>query len=110
MQNIITDRGRPAGRALLAGTIFLGFALVPAEATQFFATQDLNGDISIVDESGVEVPIAEADPVGERPGYCPYGSYYVAELPTDRAKLVLTDCATGLGQYDVELRSATSAE
>ena len=108
MQNLITDRGWRAGRALLAGAIFLGAGLVPAKATQFFATQDLDGDISIVDESGAEVPIAESDPVGERPIFCPFGSYYVTELPTDRAKLVLTDCATGLGQYDVELRGAAS--
>jgi hypothetical protein len=91
---------------LLVAAVLLMIASAPAGATQFYATQGLDGDISVVDESGLEVPIATADPVGERPGLCPYGSYYVAELPTDRAKLVLTDCATGLGQYDVELKSA----
>ena len=42
--------------------------------------------------------------MGTRPESCPSGAYYVAEVPTDSSKLVLTDCATGTEQHTVELQ------
>ena len=67
-------------------------------------TQDAYGELKIVDSAGAEVNVAVADPVGTRPEPCPGGAYYVAEVPTDSSKLVLTDCATGTEQHTVELQ------
>ena len=91
----------------LAGLLLLGAA--SNAVAQFYATQDADGDLTIVDEAGAEVPVATSDPVGERPDICPSDAYHIAEVPTDRSKLVLTDCATGEGQYTVEMRSSTDA-
>ena len=75
-------------------------------AAQFYATQDADGELTIVNEAGAEVPVATSDPVGQRPEICPSDAYHVAEAPTDSSKLILTDCATGEGQYTVEMRSS----
>jgi hypothetical protein len=98
------QRGCMLGAAAVAMLVLLPAS---AEAVQFYATQDANGDFAVVDENGAQVAIATADPVGERPGVCPIGSYYVASLPTDSSKLVLTDCATGWETYEVELKPAS---
>ena len=91
--------------ACLAACVFPG----SAAKAQFFATPEASGELSVVDEGGAPVNVVTADPVGTRPDNCPTGAYHVAELPTDTSQLVLTDCATGQGQYAVEMGTPDSA-
>ena len=92
-------------RAAAVFCVACGAALAASPATaEFFAEQDLYGELKIVDSAGAEVNVAVADPVGTRPDPCPGGAYYVAEVPTDSSKLVLSDCATGTEQHTVELQ------
>ena len=76
---------------------------------QFYATLDEDGDTTVFDTNGAEVPIATADPVGERPFDCPSDAYYVSEVPTDKTELVLTDCATSQNHYTVEMQATDQA-
>jgi hypothetical protein len=69
---------------------------------EFYATQDLTGEILVTDENGAPVPVVTGDPVGTRADICPDGAYYVAALPTDMSQLVLTDCATDTEHHSVE--------
>jgi hypothetical protein len=91
---------------LLAGLFALPLFSSAASAEQFFAEQDSGGAVNVVDAAGAPVSIVYGDPVGSRPDLCPSGSYYFTELDTDRAQLVLTDCATGQGNYPVTIGSA----
>lgn len=94
---------RPTGMALLAAlTTLILFASI-ARAEEFYGQQEGDGEVRVVDSNGAEVPIVNGDPLGTRPDSCPIGSYYFNELPTDKAQIVLTDCATGNGSYPVQL-------
>jgi hypothetical protein len=89
--------------ALVAGLIVLPALTAAAAAQQFFAEQDADGEIGVVDDAGAAVPVVNGDPVGTRPYLCPSDAYYFTELDTDKAQLVLTDCATGQGSYAVTI-------
>jgi hypothetical protein len=93
-------------RGLVAGLIALPVLAAPASAQEFFATPQADGSIVVTDDGGAQVSIVNGDPVGTRPGDCPSDSYYFNDLDTDKAKLVLTDCTTGEGTYDVEIVGA----
>jgi hypothetical protein len=72
-------------------------------AADFYATQQLDGDLQVVDAAGMEASIATQDIVGTRPDFCPSGSYYFMQPPEDQTLLVLSDCATGEEQHTVEM-------
>jgi hypothetical protein len=98
------------GILTLAAAITL-LVLSSAEGrAQFYATIDEEGDTTVYDTNGVEVPVATADPVGERPFDCPSEAYYVSEVPSDKTELVLTDCATSQNHYTVEMQSTAQVE
>lgn len=88
---------------LLAGLIVVPFSAAAASAEQFFAEQDAGGGVNVVDASGAPVSVVYGEPIGTRPDYCPSDAYYFTEMDTDRAQLVLTDCATGQGSYTVSI-------
>jgi hypothetical protein len=77
---------------------------------QFYATLDEEGNTTVYDTNGAEVPIATADPVGVKPLDCPSDAYYVSEVPSDKTELVLTDCPTSQNQYTVEMQSTAQSE
>lgn len=91
--------------SVLAAVIAFGLTFAQQSSAQFLATPEADGDLLVVDEAGVEVEVVASDPVGERPVACPAGAYHVAEVPEDASQLVLTDCATGEGQYTVEIQA-----
>ena len=80
-------------------------ALLPSagSSADFFATPEADGDLLVLDQNGAEVTVVSSDPVGTRPENCPAEAYHVAEVPEDISQLVLTDCATGQGQFTVEI-------
>lgn len=88
---------------LLVGLIILPAFTVAVSAQQFFAEQEADGEIRVVDATGADVPVVNGDPVGSRPSTCPLDSFYFTELDTDKAQLVLTDCATGQGSFAVSI-------
>jgi hypothetical protein len=88
----------------LAGAAAIVLLSSTASMAQFHATLNDSGETVVLDESGVEVDIAPADPVGVRPSYCPAGSYYASEVPTDKTELVLADCVTSSLQFTVEMQ------
>ena len=89
-------------RVALAAMLVAVFASTSASA-QFFATPESDGDLLVLDSFGAEMTVVASDPVGVRPDVCPSGAYHVAEVPEDISQLVLTDCATGEGQFTVEI-------
>jgi hypothetical protein len=93
--------GRLHGSALLAGLIALPTLSIAASAQQFFVQQLADGTIRMVDGGGADVTIVDGDPIGTRPDPCPSDAYYLNHLASDKAQLVLTDCATGRGTYTV---------
>jgi hypothetical protein len=91
--------------ALLA--FALALPLLTAEASaQFYASEEAGGDLQVFAEGGAEVPVVNGDPVGTRPDVCPIDAFYFNELASDKAQLVLTDCATGQGTYSVDFQDA----
>jgi hypothetical protein len=88
---------------LFAFLLAVPLSAATASAQQFFAEAEGGGEVNIVDASGTDVPVVDGDPFGTRPDTCPSDSYYFNELDSDKAQLVLTDCATGLGTYTVEI-------
>jgi hypothetical protein len=88
---------------LTAAVILLLSSSYPAVA-QFHAIPNPDGETIVLDAAGVPVDIAPADPVGVKPDYCPYTSYYVYEVQSDKTELVLADCLTGLHQYTVDMQ------
>ncbi len=94
---------RPSGVAFLVTLTTLILVASFARADGFFGQQESNGDIRVVDSGGAAVPVVMGDPVGTRPDVCPSGSYYFTELANDKAQIVLSDCATGSGNYPVQL-------
>src|SRR3954447_11233705 len=108
MQRILDRNTRTQMRALgVAGALFVLSA--PAAMAQFYATHDENGDTVVVDQNSLPVQIAQADPVGERPSYCPAGSFYVSEVLTDKTELVLTDCIVTTVQFTVQMAPESDA-
>jgi hypothetical protein len=95
-----------SAHGLLVGLLALPALTAPVSAQAFFATPQGDGSVVVTDNGGAEVSIVNGDPVGTRPGDCPAHSYYFNDLDTDKAKLVLTDCATGDGTYEVEIVDA----
>ena len=95
------------GSTLLAALLALPIFTAAASAQQFYAEVQADGSLSVTDSGGADVPIVNGDPVGTRPDTCPSDSYYFNQLDSDKAELVLTDCATGLGTYDVEILGST---
>jgi len=89
--------------------IVVAFAALPLFATsasgQFFAAPTPGGELVVTDGGGVEVEALNGDPVGTRPEICPVGAYYFSELATDKAQMVLMDCATGEGAFTVEFQA-----
>lgn len=92
----------------LAAAAFVLLASSSASLAQFHAVPNPDGDTLVLDASGLPVEIAQADPVGVKPEYCPYTSYYVYEVQTDKTELVLADCLTGLQQYTVDMQGLTA--
>ena len=88
----------------IAVAAFVLFLSSTGGFAQFLAMLNVDGDTIVFDTSGQEVPIATADPVGSRPMDCPSDAFYVSEVQSDKTELVLTDCATGLDQYTVEMQ------
>jgi hypothetical protein len=91
----------------LAAAAFVVLASSSAGLAQFHAVPNPDGETLVLDASGLPVDIAQADPVGVKPDYCPYTSYYVYEVQTDKTELVLADCLTGLHQYTVDMQGLT---
>lgn len=100
-----------SGRYTLAASAVAIFLFMSSTGgmAQFYATQDVDGNTTVFDPNGQEVPIATTDPVGTRPIDCPSDAYYVSEVQTDKTELVLTDCATNQNQYTVEMQGPTDA-
>jgi hypothetical protein len=73
-------------------------------SAQFYASQEIDGEIHVVDGGGTDVPVVNGDPVGTRPDDCPADAFYFNELASDKAQLVLTDCASGQGAFSVEFQ------
>lgn len=90
-------------RTLAALTVVLLSAT--SAAAEFFATPLPDGGLAITDIAGAEVDVVNGEPVGTRPEICPVGAYYFNELATDKAQMVLTDCATGEGDFSVEFQA-----
>ena len=88
---------------VIAGLIALPLFTAGASA-QFYATPQAEGAVVVTDAAGAEVPMVEGDPVGTRPEICPVHAFYFNELDTDKAQMVLTDCATGEGSFGVEFQ------
>jgi hypothetical protein len=88
--------------------VFLLCASPSASLAQFHAAPNPDGETIVLDADGQEVDIAQADPVGIRPDYCPSTSYYVYEVQSDKTELVLADCLTGLHQYKVDMQGVLS--
>lgn len=95
-------RAARRGHALTAAATLLLIS-TSASLAQFQATVDEDGNTTVLNAGGQEVPIAPAEPVGTKPMDCPIGAFYVSEVPNDTTELVLTDCATGQQQYTVEM-------
>ena len=74
-------------------------------SSQFFAAPVSDGDLVVTDAGGVEVEVVNGDPVGTRPEICPVGAFYFNELASDKAQMVLTDCATGEGAFTVQFQA-----
>ena len=89
---------------LAAATALLVLSSTDGQA-QFYAMIDEEGVTTVYYSDGAVVPIATADPVGERPLNCPSDAYYVSEVPSDKTELVLTDCASSQDQYTVEMQA-----
>lgn len=107
---MIDVRAKSGRYTLTASAVAIFLFMSPTEGmAQFYATLDTNGDTTVFDTSGQEVPVATADPVGTRPVDCPSDSYYVSEVQSDKTELVLTDCATNQDQYTVEMQGPTDA-
>lgn len=102
MRTIPDLAGQLRTAAFLAGTVTFAAVACPASAQEFFVEQEFIGEVTVVDASGAEVPIVNGTPFGTRPGYCPSDSYYFNDLESDKAEVVLTDCATGEGAYEVQ--------
>ena len=111
MQRILDRTSRAKARVLGVAAVLLVLS-TPAAMAQFFATHDDNGDTVVIDQNELPVQIAQADPVGDRPSYCPAGSFYVSEVLTDKTELVLTDCIVSSLQFTVQMapQSDTPAE
>ena len=95
---------RPIAVDILAALSILLFLASQAPATEFFGEQEADG-VRVVDGSGADVNVLTGNPFGSRPDFCPWGSYYFNELESDKAQLVLTDCATDDGTYPVQVLS-----
>lgn len=105
---MIDVRIKPAMHTLAASAAAaIIFLSATAAVAQFRATVDADGETTVFDASGQEVPIATADPVGTRPLDCPSDAYYASEAPSDTTELVLTDCATNQNHYTVEMQGLT---
>jgi hypothetical protein len=91
------------GRAL-AGLIALPL-FTAAAAAQYYATPQVGGEVEVTDATGGEVSVVNGEPVGTRPDNCPGDAFYFNELATDKAQMVLTDCATGEGAFSVEFQA-----
>jgi len=103
---MMRTKASPKGIFPLAATVAVLILSSTHGWAQFHATLDEEGNTTVYDPNGAEVPIATADPVGTRPFDCPSESYYVSEVPSDKTELVLTDCATNQDQYTVEMQSS----
>ena len=88
----------------LSGAALFLLSLSSVSLAQFHAIPNPDGETLVVDAAGLPVEIAKADPIGVRPDYCPYTSYYVYEVQTDKTELVLADCLTGQHQYTVDMQ------
>ena len=108
--NMTTDvRKKPTKYPLtLSAAAIALFLSSTGGMAQFHATLDTDGNTTVFDTNGQEVPIATADPVGTRPFDCPSDAYYVSEVQSDKTELVLTDCATNQDQYTVEMQGPSS--
>ena len=95
--------GARSACTLTAATVFL-LAFGSAGMAQFHAVPNPDGETIVLDTDGLAVEIAPADPVGVRPDYCPWTSYYVLEVQSDKTELLLADCATGEHQYTVDMQ------
>jgi hypothetical protein len=101
--NRLVNACGPSAYKLTAAAVFLS-AFCSAGMAQFHAVPNPDGDTIVVDEDGLPVDVASADPVGVRPDYCPGMSYYVYEVQSDKTELVLADCATGTHLYTVDMQ------
>jgi len=108
MHLILDPKSRGPTRVLGAAALVFALSTTAAMA-QFYATHDDNGDTVVVDQYDLPVQIAQADPVGERPPYCPAGSFYVSEVLTDKTELVLTDCIVSSLQFTVQMAPQSDA-
>ena|SRR4051812_39399410 len=108
MHRILDGISRGPTRVLCAAALVFALSTTAAMA-QFYATHDDNGDTVVVDQNALPVQIAQADPVGERPSYCPAGSFYVSEVLTDKTELVLTDCIVSSLQFTVQMAPHSDA-
>lgn len=108
MQRILDRKSRGPTRVLGAAALVFALSTTAAMA-QFYATHDDNGDTVVIDQNGLPVQIAQADPVGERPSYCPAASFYVSEVLTDKTELVLTDCIVSSQQFTVQMAPHSDA-
>src|SRR4051794_40454863 len=104
-RSVIT--GVPSIYGFTTAALFL-LSSSSASLAQFHAVPNPEGETIVLDESGLTVEIAAADPVGVRPEYCPHTAYYVSEVQTDKTELVLADCLTGEHQYTVDMQGMTT--
>jgi hypothetical protein len=102
MKRLVVARA-PTVYGLAAAALFL-LSSSSTSLAQFHAIPNPDGETIVVDADGLQVDIAPADPVGVKPDYCPYTSYYVYEVQSDKTELVLADCLTGLHQYTVDMQ------
>ena len=108
MNRLIVARS-PSALGLAAAAIFL-LSSSSASLAQFHAVPNPDGETIVIDAEGLPVDIAQADPVGVRPEYCPWTSYYVYEVQTDKTELVLADCATSTHLYTVDMQGVTGPQ
>jgi hypothetical protein len=95
---------RPNAIHLLAALTIFTLLVSHAAALEFFAEAD-GDDLRITDNSGATVTVLTGDPIGSRPNICLPGQFYFNQLDSDKAQVVLTDCATNRGNYPIQILS-----
>jgi len=95
---------RPNAIHLLAALTLFILLASHATALEFFAEADGNS-LRVTDNNGAAVTVLTGDPIGSRPNICLPGQFYFNELDSDKAQVVLTDCATNNGNYPIQILS-----